>query len=222
MMKQSRFFAVIIDTTQDISKVDQMSEVFRYVTIETDPETGRRTHIKINESFLGFHEIQDQSAAGIEDNILKCIQSRGLDLSKCRGQGYDGAATMSGVYSGVQSRILQKVPNALYVHCVAHNLNLVLNDAVSQVPEVSQFFDVIQRLYTFFGASIKRWDILSSFTTVSNIKLKALCPTRWSSREECLVAVRYRYVDVLKALININLVEKKKISLLKHSDSKRN
>ena len=222
MMKQSPFFAVIIDTTQDISKVDQMSEVFRYVTIETDPETGRRTHIKINESFLGFHEIQDQSAAGIEDNILKCIQSRGLDLSKCRGQGYDGAATMSGVYSGVQSRILQKVPNALYVHCVAHNLNLVLNDAVSQVPEVSQFFDVIQRLYTFFGASIKRWDILSSFTTVSNIKLKALCPTRWSSREECLVAVRYRYVDVLKALININLVEKKKISLLKHSDSKRN
>ena len=155
MMKQSPFFAVIIDTTQDISKVDQMSEVFRYVTIETDPETGRRTHIKINESFLGFHEIQDQSAAGIEDNILKCIQSRGLDLSKCRGQGYDGAATMSGVYSGVQSRILQKVPNALYVHCVAHNLNLVLNDAVSQVPEVSQFFDVIQRLYTFFGASIK-------------------------------------------------------------------
>jgi hypothetical protein len=210
MVKQASFYAVIIDTTQDISKVDQMSEVFRYVTIESDPETGKRTHIKINESFLGFRAVHDQSAAGIEGNILKCMEEKGLDLSKCRGQGYDGAATMSGVYSGVQSRILEKVPNALYIHCVAHNLNLVLNDAVSQVQEVSQFFDVIQRLYTFFGGSIKRWDILSSFTTVSNVKLKALCPTRWSSREECIVALRYRYVDVVKALGNISLVERKK------------
>ena len=147
--------------------------------IETDPETGKRTHIKIKESFLGFLAIPDQSAAGIEGNILKCIQDKGLDLSKCRGQGYDGAATMSGAYSGVQSRILEKMPNALYVHCVAHNLNLALISClVSQVQEVSQFFNVIQKLYKVFGASIKRWDILSSFTTVSNIKLKALCPTR--------------------------------------------
>ena len=78
---------------------------------------------------------------------------------------------------------------------VAHNLKLVLN-----VASISIFFYVIQKLYMFF---IKRWDILSSFTTVSNIKLKALHPTRWSSREECK---RYRYVDVLKVLININLV----------------
>ena len=209
MIKQAPFFAVIIDTTQDISKVDQMSEVFRYVTIETDPETGKGINISINESFLGFRAVHDQTAAGIEGDILKCIEEKGLDLTKCRGQGYDGAATMSGVYSGVQSRILEKVPNALYVHCVAHNLNLVLNDAVSQVQEVSQFFNVIQRIYTFFSGSIKRWDILASFTTVSNVKLKALCPTRWSSREKCIIALRYRYVDVMKALININLIERK-------------
>ena len=60
MMKQASFYAVIIDTTQDISKVDQMSEVFRYVTIES--ETGKRTHIKINESFLGCRAVHDQSA----------------------------------------------------------------------------------------------------------------------------------------------------------------
>ena len=66
-----------------------MSEVFRYVTIESDPETGKLTHIKINESFLRFRAVYDQSAAEIEGNILKCMEEKGLDLSKCRGQGYD-------------------------------------------------------------------------------------------------------------------------------------
>lgn len=36
-----------------------------------------------------------------------------------RAQGYDGANTMSGVYSGVQSRIKQLEKNAVYVHCAA-------------------------------------------------------------------------------------------------------
>lgn len=35
---------------------------------------------------------------------------------------------MSGVYSGVQARISEKEPLAVYVHSAAHNLNLALND----------------------------------------------------------------------------------------------
>ena len=46
---------------------------------------------------------------------------------------------MSGVYSGVQARIREKEPLATYVHCAAHNLNLVLNDAVKHIPEMEQF-----------------------------------------------------------------------------------
>ena len=43
----------------------------------------------------------------------------------------------------------------------------------------------------------------------SNITLKRLCPTRWSSRYDCLVALRYRFVDVLKVLTKIILISKK-------------
>ena len=82
------------------------------------------------------------------------MEEKGLDLSKYRGQGYDGIATMSGVYSGVQSCILKKGPNALCVHCVAHNLNLVLNDTVSQVQEVSQLFDVLLWQHQTMGYSV--------------------------------------------------------------------
>ncbi len=32
-------------------------------------------------------------------------------------QGYDGASVMSGVNTGVQQRIREVVPQAIYVHC---------------------------------------------------------------------------------------------------------
>ena len=54
---------------------------------------------------------------------------------------------MSGVYSGVQARIREKEPLATYVHCAAHNLNLVLNDAVKHIPEMEQFYGTIESLY---------------------------------------------------------------------------
>lgn len=125
-IKKIQFYSIIMDTTQDISKVDQMSQIFRYVSVERDTYQ-RACSITINEAFLGFHAIEDQSAAQIASNIVACIESKGLEISKCRGQGYDGAATMSGVYSGVQARIAKMEKNALYVHCAAHNLNLNLN-----------------------------------------------------------------------------------------------
>lgn len=59
-INQSLFFSIIMDTTQDITKVDQLSKVIRYVKIEV--ETGKPTNINIIESFLGFTKVSDQSA----------------------------------------------------------------------------------------------------------------------------------------------------------------
>lgn len=39
-IKDAPFFSIIMDTTQDITKVDQLSQVFRYVHIEKD-DTGK-------------------------------------------------------------------------------------------------------------------------------------------------------------------------------------
>nr|CAI5825966.1 unnamed protein product [Callosobruchus analis] len=46
---------------------------------------------------------------------------------------------MSGVYGGLQTLTKEHAPNADYVHCAAHVLNLVLNDAARHVREVSTF-----------------------------------------------------------------------------------
>ena len=47
-------------------------------------------------------------------------------------------------------------------------------------------------------------------TESSEKTLKPLCPTRWSSREEAVVALRYRYTDILKVLNQIILTSDKK------------
>ena len=52
-----------------------------------------------------------------------------------RTQGYDGASVMSGHVSGVQTRIRQVNPNAVYIHCRPHVLNLCIVHA-SKLPLV--------------------------------------------------------------------------------------
>ncbi|KAK9954687.1 hypothetical protein ABG768_016736 [Culter alburnus] len=158
------FFSIIMDTTQDLSKQDQLSQVYRYVTIVRNP-MDIATDVKITEAFLGFEKTSDTSAGELESKILNSITKNGFNISKCRGQGYDGAANMSGIYAGVQARIKEKEPLATYVHCAAHNLNLVLNDAVKNIPEVAQFYDTIEHLYVFFGHSIKRWAMLTDINS---------------------------------------------------------
>ena len=84
------------------------------------------------------------------------LHKHDLQLENIRGQGYDGAASMSGQYSGLQSRIAAENEKAIYVHCHAHILNLVLVDACSKNPITRDFFGTVQSLYEFFCSSSKR------------------------------------------------------------------
>nr|CAI5849508.1 unnamed protein product [Callosobruchus analis] len=113
---------------------------------------------------------------------------------------------MSGVYGGLQTLIKEHAPNADYVHCAAHALNLVLNDAARHVREVSTFFENLEKIYTFFGNSIKRWAVLSDDSSEKYlITLKKVCPTRWS-RNDVLLAVKKNFLLIMKTLYQLNLI----------------
>lgn len=206
-IKCSPFFSVILDTTQDIAKTDQLSIIIRYVS--TNNTGDNPLQIKIHESFLGFVPVKSQTGSALSATILDILMENELPVEKLRGQGYDGAANMSGIYNGVQAEILKVSPNAYYVHCAAHNLNLVLNDSVKNVVEIRNFYDLVESVYVFFGHSIKRWALLQSITN-AKITIKKLTPTRWSSRHDALEALRFRYVDILKTLAKIMLTSTNK------------
>ena len=61
---------------------------------------------------------------------------------------------MSGHVSGVQKRICEKLPRAIFVHCAAHCLKLVINDQ-SKIPIVSSTCDIIRETIRSFGKTIK-------------------------------------------------------------------
>ena len=92
------------------------------------------------------------------------------EMRKIRGQGYDGAANMSGAYDGVQALMRQKAPNARNIHCAAHALNLVINDAVKNVTELRNFLTCSKNC-TF--SSVQSVDELVC-------RRSALVPLHWS------------------------------------------
>ena len=201
----ANFFTIITDTTRDMSKIDQLSQVYRYVQIVAQDD-GSSTALEICESFLSFYASTDHTAAGIYDQIIEITESKGLSFSKCRGQGYDGARTMSGFYTCNQKGILAKQPIAMHVHCAAHNLHFVVNDAIFGVKKTSSFFSTLEELYLFSGHSIRIWDILASITGESDVTRKKLNPTRWAGRLASVMEVKLRYTNVMKALYQIILL----------------
>lgn len=70
--------------------------------------------------------------------IIRVIGKLGLKIENLIGQGYDGVSAISGLYSGVQNYIRDEIPQALYVHCAAHSLNLAIGKSYEIVLVQSQ------------------------------------------------------------------------------------
>ena len=59
-------------------------------------------------------------------------------------QTYEEASVMSSELNGVQVRIKEKVPQAMFTHCCAHKLSLVLLHSAKCVPECKAFFKTLK------------------------------------------------------------------------------
>ena len=79
---------------------------------------------KIVERFSGYTLASELTARALADYIPQKISDFSLDLNYLVSQSYDGASVMSGCNSGVQTLLKEKCPQATYVHCSAHRLNL--------------------------------------------------------------------------------------------------
>ena len=79
-----------------------------------------------------------------------CIRDRFECSEKLVTQAYDGAATMPGNLNGVQTIIKSTNPQALFAHCYAFVLNLVMSQNVSQIYKCKVFFSILSAIATFF------------------------------------------------------------------------
>ena len=190
-----------MDSTIDISHTDQFSFYLRYVD-----ET-----FTIQERFILFTDIKKSDAATLFDTLTGILQDLNLNINRIRSQSYDGAANMRGHVSGLQTRVKRVNKHALFVHCCAHNLNLVLSDACSDCTEATTFFGCIQKLHNFFTSSQPRLLYLENALKDLNLKdrkLQSLSETRWYCRYEAVKVVKELYPALLTALENIVLKDK--------------
>ena len=92
-----------------------MSVVLRFVN----------KNIGVREEFLGFLRCKSGlSGKALSETFLGAIYELKLDINDCRGQGYDGAAAVSGSKNGMAAHITKENPEVIYTHCFSHRLNL--------------------------------------------------------------------------------------------------
>ena len=195
-VKQSVYFSVLVDETKDVSRREQLSFVLRFFA-----------NNEINECFVDFKPAEGLDAKSLCHVILRTLQSYGLNVkSGLVGQGYDGASVMSGINKGVQRLVRQAAPLALYTHCYAHRLNLVLIDSCKSVAEANDFFALLERLYTFTSSSVmhKKWcDAQQELYPDEPVRqLQRLSDTRWACRVVACRNVRDRLDALIVVLEN--------------------
>ena len=144
---------MILDCTPDSGHQEQMSMILRYVDYSSHP-------IKIQESFLGFLHVKDTSGQSLFEVLQNELSSLGFNIHNVEGQIYDNGANMKGKHQGVQNQFLDVNPRVFYTRCSSHSLNLMLCDMDNTCGKAKDFFGVIQKIYTMFAKSTKRWDIL--------------------------------------------------------------
>ncbi|KAL4112477.1 hypothetical protein QTP88_016257 [Uroleucon formosanum] len=192
-VKQAKYFTIIVDSTIDIGRIDQFSFSLRFVDQQGD----------IKEHFLCF----EATANDYFVIIKKLMEEYKLDISLCRGQAYDGANTMSGRFSGLQSKIKDVSPLALYIHCCAHNLNLVLIDSIRSSINAVSFFGILEALYTFITNSLPRLKIFEEEQKKIDglvLTLKQLSETRWASHKHAVDLVYINLPVIVTSLKRIS------------------
>jgi hypothetical protein len=186
---ESDYIAIQADETTDNANISQLVFILRYVK-----------NAQIYERFMGFIKPPGQSAEDVSRVILKELENINIDKTpdKLIAQSYDGAAVMSGQNNGVQAKIRSVYKRAMFTHCYAHQLNLILERAAHQNKQVKVSFADIDGFSSFFSRSSKRTQILDSIVGKS---LPRGSNVRWNFSSRVVTTV-IKYKEALTECLN--------------------
>ena len=175
-IKEAKFFSVLADEVSN-HNVEHLAVCLRYV----------EANYNIREDFVTFIKLERVRAIDISEAITGSVEELGLSLNNLRGQGYDGASTMSGEKSGVQKRIRDKQPKAIYTHCAGHSFNLAILSSCT-LPPIRNCIDQVKSITLWTKNSPKRDALLKAVvdtygnmhsSSTSHTPLLYVCISRW-------------------------------------------
>jgi hypothetical protein len=126
-------FCLLVDELSDVSGKEQMAVVLRYVD-----KLGL-----IKERLIRVVHVGETIASCLKSNIDVLFAKYGLSIKQVRGQGYDRASNMRGEFNGLRALIVRENSSACYIHCFAHQLQLVIVAVAKKKDDISDFFDMV-------------------------------------------------------------------------------
>ena len=205
-VRQSKYITVLADETQDICRRSELSVYIRGVD-------GKGESF---EHFWGIAPLTDgKGAAGVYTDIAERVsymdvhRARGVPLEtdeqpparemiggkKIVGVGFDGTNTMSGGFSGVQTRFkyFQNI-YIIYVWCRNHQLNLSLQWAGQSHVDVMSAINSQRDIYWYVRSSGERVLAVSNacnqlkqvveWLNLPDLQLEKGADTRWLTNEK--------------------------------------
>ena len=119
-IKDVKCLTIKLDSTSDNGHEEQVSDILHYEHIDENRK------VEIKKVFLGFYQIDKKDAGSLIYKILQKLEQDKISIIDCRGRTYDNASVMAGVRGGVQQKILEVNPKAVFVNYENHSLNLTL------------------------------------------------------------------------------------------------
>ena len=156
----AKYWSLTCDECRDTSKREQLAIGIRYWIKDAPQEAS------IKDEFLAFTPLQTMNAPAIFGVLNSNIERLGLVWDNLVGQCYDGASVMSGHTGGLQALVRQRAPQAIYIHCWAHRLNLSLLDTCCAIKELSVFFQSLEELYVFMSSAVPHASFVSAQVVV--------------------------------------------------------
>lgn len=116
---------------------------------------------------------------------------------------------MSGATGGVQAKIKAHYPSAHFIHCYAHQLNLILERAASQNQSVRVFFFYLSAFPAYFSRSAQR---LSALESVVARRIPSYSATRWNFKSRTVNVVFENKESLKKCLLQLEKTSNDKTS----------
>ncbi|XP_057734118.1 uncharacterized protein LOC130949408 [Arachis stenosperma] len=143
-------FCIIVDEARDESKKEQMAIVLRFVTLDGF----------VQERFFDLVHVTDTCATTLKKELISVLSHYNLQVENIRGQGYDGASNMRGEWNGLQALFLKDSPQAYYVHCFAHRLQLALVATSKEILNNLFYYYVVDLTYVLLALGGHRENFL--------------------------------------------------------------
>lgn len=142
-------FSILINDFLDMSSMNQMANVLRFV------DKG-----SVTERFLGIVHVTNATSLSLKVAFDDFFSSHGIIMSELLGLCYVGTRNLHCEFNSLKTLVMEENKCAVYVHSFAHDLHSVLIDVVKNHKEIMGLFTGVANVVNVVGTFVQCRDTL--------------------------------------------------------------